>query len=81
MPYGNVHDKAGLFFIGYAESPANFEFMLERMVGAGSDGQSDDIMRLTQCVKGIYWYFPGKVELKKLAWNGLDVWQINRRWL
>ena len=67
MPFGTVSDKAGLFFIGYAASPDNFEYMLERMVGAGGDGHSDDIMRLSQCVKGTYWYFPGQDELKKLA--------------
>jgi len=67
MPYGTVSDKAGLFFIGYAASPENFEFMLSNMVGGGVDGHSDDIMRLTECVKGTYWYFPGVEELKKLA--------------
>ena len=67
MPYGNVHNEAGLFFIGYSASPENLDFMLDRMVGAGSDSYSDDIMRLTECVKGTYWYFPGKDELKKLA--------------
>ena len=67
MPYGNLHDKAGLFFIAYAASPENFEFMLDRMVGADVDKECDDIMRLTKCVKGTYWYFPGKEELKKLA--------------
>ena len=25
MPYGNLSGEAGLFFIGYASSPANFE--------------------------------------------------------
>lgn len=67
MPYGNLHDKSGLFFIAYAASPENFEFMLDRMVGADIDKECDDIMRLTKCVKGTYWYFPGKEELKKLT--------------
>ena len=67
MPYGNLHDKAGLFFIGYAASPENHEYMLDRMVGAGGDGHSDDVMRVTECVAGTYWYFPGVNELKKLA--------------
>jgi Dyp-type peroxidase family len=67
MPYGNLSGEAGLFFIGYANSPANFEFMLNRMVGAGPDGLPDDIMRFTRCVSGTYWYFPSKQDLKKLA--------------
>lgn len=67
MPFGTVTGEAGLFFIGYAADPYNFEFMLERMVGAGGDGHSDDIMRLSKNVKGTYWYFPGEKELIKLA--------------
>lgn len=66
MPYGNLHDKAGLFFIGYAASPDNLNFMLDRMVGLDKDGQSDDIMRLTECIASTYWYFPGEAELKKM---------------
>ncbi|BFZ01869.1 hypothetical protein BsWGS_04908 [Bradybaena similaris] len=67
MPFGTVTGEAGLFFIGYAADPYNFEFMLERMVGASGDGQSDDIMRLSKNIKGTYWYFPGEKELGKLA--------------
>ncbi len=67
MPYGNHCDKAGLFFIGYSASPKNLDYMLDRMVGAGGDSQCDDIMRLTKCIKGTYWYFPGKDEMRKLA--------------
>jgi len=66
QPWGSVTGDAGLFFIGYAASPANFDFMLDRMVGAGGDGHSDDIMRMTKCVQGSYWYFPGVAELTKL---------------
>ncbi|XP_070210175.1 dye-decolorizing peroxidase YfeX-like isoform X2 [Littorina saxatilis] len=66
MPFGTLGGDAGLFFIGYAASPRNHEFMLDRMVGAGGDGHSDDIMRLTKNVKGTYWYFPGMAELKQL---------------
>ena len=67
MPYGSLSNKAGLFFIAYAESPENFNFMLDQMVGKGSDKHCDDIMRLTECVAGSYFYFPGVAELKKLA--------------
>ena len=66
MPYGNLHDKAGLFFIAYAASPENFDYMLDRMVGADMDGHSDDIMRLTECVASTYWYFPSVADLKKI---------------
>jgi Dyp-type peroxidase family len=67
MPYGTVGGESGLFFIGFAESPANFEYMLDRMVGATADGLSDDIMRLARCVSGNYWYFPSVEELKKFS--------------
>lgn len=68
QPWGTVSGDSGLFFIGYAASPENFEFMLDRMVGAGGDGHSDLIMTLTSCVKGTYWYFPSVPELKRMAW-------------
>lgn len=66
MVFGTHAGEAGLFFIGYAASPRNFEFMLDRMVGAGEDSHCDDIMRIARNVKGTYWYFPGTAELKKL---------------
>lgn len=67
MPYGSVSGEAGLFFIGYAASPDNFNYMLDRMVGKGSDSHSDDVMRITRCVSGNYWYFPPTTELAKFA--------------
>lgn len=67
MPFGSLSSEAGLFFIGYAASPKNFEFMLDRMVGARDDSNCDDIMRLSKNIKGTYWYFPGADELKKFA--------------
>ncbi|XP_041368735.1 dye-decolorizing peroxidase YfeX-like [Gigantopelta aegis] len=66
MPFGTLAGEHGLFFIGYAESPENFEYMLKRMVGAGGDGHSDDIMKLSENSKGTYWYFPSVDELKKM---------------
>ncbi|KAK3606599.1 hypothetical protein CHS0354_001565 [Potamilus streckersoni] len=65
MPFGTVTGESGLFFIGYAASPENFNYMLDRMVGAGDDPHSDDIMRLSRNVKGTFWYFPGVAELKR----------------
>lgn len=67
QPYGTVGGESGLFFIGFAESPKNFEFMLDRMTGKDSDGHCDDVMRLSKCTQGTYWYFPSKDELKRLA--------------
>jgi len=67
MPFGSLSGEKGLFFIGYAADPYNFEYMLNRMVGAGGDGHSDDIMRLSKNTKGTYWYFPGQTDLAKLA--------------
>jgi len=67
MPFGSVGGEAGLFFIGYAADPYNFEYMLSRMVGAGGDGHSDDVMRLSKNTRGTYWYFPGAKDLAKLA--------------
>jgi len=67
MPYGTVGAEAGLFFIGFAESPKNFDYMLDRMVGATTDKLSDEVMRFGKCVEGSYWYFPSAEELKTLA--------------
>lgn len=67
MPYGTVGGEAGLFFIAFAEDPKNFEYMLDRMVGKSDDRLHDNIMKLTTCVAGNYWYFPSKDELKKFA--------------
>jgi len=67
MPFGTMGSEAGLFFIGYANDPHNFEYMLNRMVGAGGDGHCDDVMRLSKCTKGTYWYFPGEGDLAKMA--------------
>ena len=67
QPYGTVCGESGLFFIGYAASPANLEYMLDRMTGSDKDGLCDDVMRLTECVAGNYWYFPSEEQLTKMA--------------
>jgi len=67
MPYGTVGGESGLFFIAFAESPKNFDYMLDRMVGATDDKLSDEVMRFGKCVAGSYWYFPSSEELKALA--------------
>lgn len=65
MPYGRLGDKAGLFFIGFADSTNNFDFFLNRMVGS-SDNKNDDVMRLSSCISGNYWFFPSVEELLRL---------------
>jgi len=67
MPFGSNSGEHGLFFIGYAADPYNFDYMLSRMVGAGGDGHSDDIMRFSKNTKGTYWFFPGVADLAKLG--------------
>ena len=75
QPYGTLSDKAGLFFIAYAETPENFNYMLDRMVGKGKeDKHCDDMMKVTTCIKSNYWYFPSPDQLKKLAWSEVDIW-------
>ncbi|XP_077998108.1 dye-decolorizing peroxidase YfeX-like [Glandiceps talaboti] len=66
QPFGTVTGESGLFFIAYAASPDNFEYMLDRMVGADKDGLSDDVMRLSECTQGTYWYVPSSQELARL---------------
>ena len=67
MPFGTLKTGAGLFFIGYSASPDNLNFQLDNMVGAAGDPFADDIMRMTENIKGTYWYFPGVQEMAKLA--------------
>lgn len=67
LPFGTKREGAGLFFIAYAASPKNFNFMLDNMTGAGKDGNFNDfIMKMSRNVKGNYWYFPGMEELQNL---------------
>lgn len=65
MPYGTLGSDAGLFFIAFAASTNNFDFMLNRMTGK-TEEDSDDIMRISRCVSGNYWYFPSTQELERL---------------
>ena len=66
QPYGTVSGDSGLFFIGYAASPDNLNFMLDQMVGASGDGVCDHIMKLTKCKKSTFWYMPSQEELRRL---------------
>ncbi|VDP81322.1 unnamed protein product [Echinostoma caproni] len=67
QPYGTVSGDSGLFFIAYAASPAALDWMLDRMTGHGEDKQCDDVMRLTRCVSGNYWYFPSFEEFQRIT--------------
>lgn len=65
MPFGTLSGDAGLFFIGFSASTNSFDYMLSRMTGKTED-TSDDIMRLSRCISGNYWYFPSTQELERL---------------
>jgi len=65
--YGTLATDAGQFFLAFAKDPCAFEFMLDRMVGAGCDDGCCDIMKISKCVKGAYWYFPASHELCNLV--------------
>ncbi|KAF5396393.1 hypothetical protein PHET_10446 [Paragonimus heterotremus] len=67
QPWGTVSGDSGLFFIGYSATPVALDFMLDRMTGLGEDKKTDDLMRLTQCVTGNYWFFPSKPHLDKMV--------------
>jgi len=67
QPYGTLSTDAGSFFISYASDPCSFEFMLDRMVGAGCDSACDDVMKMSTNVKGSYFYFPACHELDHLV--------------
>ncbi|KAA3670816.1 uncharacterized protein DEA37_0011405, partial [Paragonimus westermani] len=66
QPWGTVSGDSGLFFIGYSATPVALDFMLDRMTGLSEDKKADDLMRLTQCVTGNYWFFPSKPDLDKM---------------
>lgn len=67
QPWGTVSGHSGLFFIAYSATPVALDWMLDRMTGKGDDKHADDVMRLTQCVTGNYWYFPSQPEFEKLV--------------
>ncbi|KRY73626.1 Sodium-dependent phosphate transport protein 2A, partial [Trichinella pseudospiralis] len=58
LPYGTISDEAGLFFIAFANSTINFDYMLDRLVGNKGDGLFDHLMLFSRCVSSNYWYFP-----------------------
>jgi deferrochelatase/peroxidase EfeB len=66
QPYGTFRGPAGLFFIAYAASPKNFNYMLDRMTGQACDRECDNIMRLSENVTGQMWYFPPPEQLRKM---------------
>jgi len=65
--WGTLSTDAGSFVLAFAADPCAFEFMLDRMVGAGCDTCCDDVMKMSKNVKGTYWYFPAVHELCHLV--------------
>ncbi|XP_052773926.1 dye-decolorizing peroxidase YfeX-like [Mya arenaria] len=66
QPFGNVSGVGGLFFIAYAASPENLNFMLDGMfrLSDGGGNTHDAIMEISTNTKGTYWYVPSQAELK-----------------
>jgi len=65
--FGTMSTEAGQFFLAFARDCSAFEFMLDNMVGSGADNACDDVMKMSQNVKGAYWYFPAIHELCALV--------------
>ncbi len=66
MPYGTT-TEAGLYFVAYGKSPANFEKMLARMLVAERHGEHDHLMRYTRAVTGCAFFVPSIDFLEDLA--------------
>ncbi|CAL8093811.1 unnamed protein product [Calicophoron daubneyi] len=67
QPWGNVSEKAGLFFIAYAADPKTFDAVLDSMSGNSNAHIADNVMRFTQSVSGAYWFFPSLEDLRQLG--------------
>ncbi|MFZ6760170.1 Dyp-type peroxidase [Undibacterium sp. Ji50W] len=69
MPW-SAQDKAGLFFVAFANSFTPFEVQLRRMSGA-EDGIVDALFQFTQPQTGSYFWCPpmlnGKLDLRQLG--------------
>jgi len=63
MPFGTVGGERGLLFIAYSNNPANFDKMLDRMVGKQGGSENDAIMSFSNCVASQYFYVPSAKEL------------------
>jgi len=68
--FGTLATDAGQFFLAFTNNPGAFEWMLDRMVGAGFDDSCDDAMKISHCVKGAYWYFPSIDQLQCIINSG-----------
>ncbi|KAL7670868.1 hypothetical protein ACOME3_005785 [Neoechinorhynchus agilis] len=66
MPYGQMCNKAGLFFIAYSKAVEPFDFMLDQLVGSAGEDQPDDILKLSKPVTGNYWFFPSAQRMEIL---------------
>jgi len=65
MPFGTVAGPHGLLFIAYANNPAKFDVMLDRMVGK-EGGPADATMSFSKCTASNYYYAPALKELVSL---------------
>ncbi|KRZ80166.1 Sodium-dependent phosphate transport protein 2A, partial [Trichinella papuae] len=77
MPYGTISDEAGLFFIAFANSTINFDYMLDRLVGNKGDGLFDHLMLFSRCVSSNYWYFPMTKKLRRIYHHRLIYTMMN----
>ncbi|KRZ17572.1 Sodium-dependent phosphate transport protein 2A, partial [Trichinella zimbabwensis] len=77
LPYGTISDEAGLFFIAFANSTINFDYMLDRLVGNKGDGLFDHLMLFSRCVSSNYWYFPMTKKLRRIYHHRLIYTMMN----
>jgi putative iron-dependent peroxidase len=71
MPWGDA-DRAGLFFVAFADDAAKLETMCRAMVGlpvspGDAGGVADAVMRFSTPVSSNFWYFPSVGLLRALA--------------
>jgi porphyrinogen peroxidase len=67
LPYGTASGQSGLYFVAYARDTARFIGMLNRMMGAATDGLHDRLMEFTRPVSGAIFFVPSLKGLKGLG--------------
>lgn len=66
LPYGSVSGEHGLVFIAYCHTAFNFQEMLRSMYGE-LDGKTDQMLRFTSAVTGVFTFAPSEEMLQSLA--------------
>ncbi len=66
LPYGTVSGEHGLVFIAYCNTAYNFREMLRSMYG-DTDGKTDQMLRFTQAVTGVFTFAPSEEMLQSLT--------------